>query len=122
MGFKPSDRRGARSPICLAGLLMAVLCSAACSAPAVPAVSPADAKRADAQWPGTTVAQLETGRSLYLERCSSCHLPPSPSSLPPEHWPAQVEEMQERAGLDKDQAILVERYLITMAAHSDATP
>ena len=96
------------------GIALAIL-TLACAAPVVPAVTPADAQRAQQRWPGTDVAQLERGRALFMDRCSACHVPPSPSSLPADQWHAQVEEMQVRAGLEPPQAELVERYLVTMA-------
>ena len=111
-----SDRRLAAG----IGLAVAAILAGCAGAPAVPAVTPADASRAGTRWPGTGQPELESGRTLYLERCSSCHLPPAPSSAPADQWPTHVDEMKERAGLTEDQATLVERYLMTVASRDAA--
>jgi len=96
--------------------VVAALLLAGCAGPQVPAVTPADASRAAVRWPGTEIAQLDHGRSLFVAHCGSCHLPPSPASLAADRWPAQVQEMRERAGLSVGEATLVEQYLITVAS------
>jgi hypothetical protein len=105
----------ARAAIVSGAALALVACAAATGAPPV---TPADAGRASQRWPGTDQAQLEAGRALYVERCSSCHVPPAPTSVPADRWPGEVAEMKERAGLSDDEARLVERYLITVASRT----
>jgi mono/diheme cytochrome c family protein len=97
----------------VAGLVAGAL---GCSTTSAPVVSPADVSRAAARWPGTDQAQLEAGRSLYLERCSSCHAPVEPGSIAADQWPAHVEDMRERARLDDDEVARIERYLVTIAS------
>jgi cytochrome c5 len=95
--------------LCAAGGLVA------CAARSLPAVTPADADRAQQRWPEMTAAQLDRGRTLYAARCSNCHQPVQPSDVPAPEWPGHVDEMRERAHLDDGEATLVKRYLITMA-------
>jgi ferredoxin len=57
---------------------------------------------------------LERGRTLYLSRCSSCHVPVAPQSIPVERWPKEVKEMSERARLGADEALVV-KYLVAQA-------
>jgi mono/diheme cytochrome c family protein len=94
----------------VAAALVAALGLAAC-APSAPPVTAGDAARA-----GTSVAQLEHGRSLYLARCSVCHVPVAPRAKPAAEWPGHVAEMQTRAHLSADEARLVTSYLVTIAS------
>lgn len=87
----------------------------ACARTVMPIASPDDAVRAAQTWPGTTSADLEQGRQLYIARCSSCHQPVRPSAMPAAEWPGHVREMSLRANLDAAQMRQVERYLVTMA-------
>ena len=102
---------------CLFGVVAtAFLLVAACARIQMPTATPQDAQRASAQWPGTTVSQLNEGRSLYIARCSSCHQPVQPEALDPDEWPEQIDEMKARSKLDDAQATLIERYLVTLSA------
>jgi mono/diheme cytochrome c family protein len=83
---------------------------------APPPVTPRHAAWAQAQWPATTRDDLERGRSLYMAKCSGCHLPPAPDAHPPDAWPGEVAEMQERAHLAPDEVRLIERYVVTLAS------
>jgi hypothetical protein len=67
---------------------------------------------ARARWPDTSRATLEQGRSLYVRRCSGCHNLYVPSDYPASAWPEIVEEMSEKAKLDRDERDQVLRYLI----------
>jgi cytochrome c5 len=97
-------------------LALAGIALAACAGATPPPVMASDASRAAARWPGTDRAQLEAGRTLYLERCSSCHVPVDPASIAADEWPARVAEMRERAKLGDDEVARVERYLVTIAS------
>jgi mono/diheme cytochrome c family protein len=97
------------------GLGIALTLFGACARIQMPTPTGADAARAGSRWPGTTVADLDRGRSLYVAHCSSCHQPVAPTRIPANEWPAHLEEMAERAHLSTEEASLVERYLVTMA-------
>jgi mono/diheme cytochrome c family protein len=96
-------------------LLVALGLAAGC-APAAPVVTPRHAEWAMAQWPSSTQADLERGRTLFVQKCSSCHRPPSPTDHAPADWPAEVAEMKERAHLGLDEVMLIERYVVTVAS------
>ena len=96
----------------LAGVLAAV---AACG-PAAPRVTAQHAAWAQSQWPTATQAELEHGRTLYMQKCSGCHRPPAPTDHAPADWPGEVAEMRERAHLEPDEATLIERYVVTLAS------
>jgi cytochrome c5 len=92
-----------------------VLLLGACSRSTAPHATDADATRAALRWPGTTTQDLEHGRDLYVSRCSSCHLPPTPSEYSVEAWPGHIAEMRERAHLDEASEEAIRRYVVTMA-------
>ncbi len=87
----------------------------ACAVHQLPVATPADAVRGSERYPGLTESELQDGRALFSHHCGSCHQTPSPTSLPPDTWPANVHQMKQRAHLDDQQADLVERYLVTMS-------
>ena len=91
---------------------MVLLALAAGCAGQLPPPTEADALRASAQWPGTTVATLARGRSLYIGHCSGCHSLHRPTSQPPGAWPKIVHEMVKRSKLDGAKTDEVIRYLV----------
>ena len=95
----------------LGALLLGVV---ACGASVTPVPVQADLARIENRYPGTTLAELEKGRSVYLSRCTSCHAPVAPGSIPAERWPREVSEMSERARLGEDESLVV-RYLVAQA-------
>lgn len=81
----------------------------------VPRATPLDAQRAAQKHPGTTVADLDRGRSMYLSKCTSCHRPVAPRSIQSAHWPEHVGEMSERAHLTSEDRDAILLYLMTIA-------
>lgn len=88
-----------------------------CGASPIPRPTAADAARASAHFPDVTLSELEQGRSLYLNRCGSCHALKRPGELAPERWPGEVSEMREKNGvrLSDIEARAIVRYLTTAA-------
>lgn len=70
-----------------------------------------DASWASQKWPGTTVADLEQGRTVFVSHCAGCHNLPSPGSKTPDEWASVVGEMAAGARLDAADQDLVLRYL-----------
>jgi mono/diheme cytochrome c family protein len=99
--------------------LAAALATLAGCAAQIPPATEADALRASLRWPGTTVSELEHGRSLYLGHCSSCHSPYGPQRYATEKWRGFVQEMATRSKLGPADAEAVIRYLV---AASEKTP
>lgn len=88
-------------------------CAAALAEP-----TPVDASFAAKRWPGTTLAELKQGRSLFVETCAGCHSLKDPTSHTPSEWKTEVEQMRGKKGvaLDDRQAQLIIRYLSTMSS------
>jgi len=92
-------------------ILFGLIAATGCARRAAPVATQADAVRA-----GVALADLEHGRSLYLARCSSCHLAPDPASKAPAQWPDKIAEMRTRAHLDDAEARQVQMYLVTVSS------
>lgn len=103
----------------LLALAAAVLGAYGCAA-ALPHATVSDTRYAARRWPGATLAQLEQGRTLYVETCAGCHELRLPDSQPPERWQAAVAEMRSKRGLHLSdaRAQLIVRYLWTMSARA----
>lgn len=57
------------------------------------------------------VPDPEADRRFYEARCGVCHVPFAKSDFPAEYWPAIVDEMAPRAGLNRSQRERVLRFL-----------
>lgn len=76
-----------------------------------------DASWAASKWPGTTVDDLEHGRSVFVSRCAGCHNLPRPDAKTPDEWASVVPEMAQGARLSAADQDLVLRYLSAASAH-----
>jgi mono/diheme cytochrome c family protein len=94
-----------------AGLGVTAACAAALRHPL-----PQDAVLLAPRWPGTTLADLERGRSLYVRRCSGCHTLLLPGAHPPEEWPRLVDDMTTKARLGPRERDDVVRFLVALAS------
>ena len=88
----------------------------------LPAPTTADATRAQETWKDATVAELEHGRHLYVERCSACHALYEPVRFPASRWPSLVDRMSARARLVSTDGQAVTRYLVVMAQSPGPSP
>jgi hypothetical protein len=95
-------------------LLPLLLLAAGCAG--LPHPTQADLVRGQARYPGITQASLEEGRSAFVADCSGCHALPLPKDHAPAEWPAVVEEMSERGDLSQKDRMLIEQFLVTLAA------
>ena len=79
-------------------------------------VAPPHATEADAERTHVAQDELERGRSLLVSKCgASCHAAPLPSQHTARDWPAKLDEMSARAGIDRAQRRLIEEYLVAMS-------
>ena len=101
-----SGLRGKPSHIAFAAALVVFACS-----PAVVHPNARDASWASEKWPGTTVAELEQGRTVFVTRCAGCHNLPLPDSKSSEEWATVVGDMATGARLSAADQDLVLRYL-----------
>jgi len=98
-----------------AALVAAVLTAGGCAA-ALRQATPDDAVRLAPRWPGTTLADLQRGRGLYVRRCSGCHNVYLPAAFPPEKWPGLVDDMAVKARLGPGERDDVVRFLVAVAS------
>ena len=70
--------------------------------------------------PNVSLADLERGRSLYVQKCGSCHALRAPQSLAPEQWRPEIEKMRTQQGvrLKSEEKEDINRYLAVMSASS----
>lgn len=96
------------------GTVVALVMASGCAALVHP--TEADARWAAKRTPGITLASLERGREIYVERCSGCHHLPLPESQPADRWEQVVDEMAARAQLSGDDRELVVAFLASTSA------
>ena len=95
--------------------LLAALAASGCGSSAIPEPTGHDATWAAARWPGTSLADLSTGRDLYVNKCSGCHALYAPERVVHGEFPANVREMGAQIHLTDDETDRIERYLETAA-------
>jgi cytochrome c5 len=100
-----------------AGLGVSVACAASLRHPL-----PQDATFLAPRWPGTTIEDLDRGRSLYVRRCSGCHNLILPGAHQPEDWPRLVDDMSEKARLRPGERDDVVRFLVALASDGRSAP
>lgn len=81
----------------------------------------ADADRMQPVYPGITVADISNGKTIYEQKCSTCHPLKKPGNRTSEAWKHIVPEMAAKANKKTpgkitvaDEEIIL-KYLITMA-------
>lgn len=97
------------------GLVGALLVLVGGCVSAITQPTAADLPRAQARWPAATLAELQEGRTLYVQKCAGCHHLYVPGAYSPDRWLGLVPEMQERAKLDDGQAERIARYLASVS-------
>ncbi len=97
-------------------LAAVLLAAAAGCAGALVVPDDADVGALRARFPGTTLADLQRGRTLYVSRCAACHHLHLPAERAPDAWPRIVEKMAPDANLSGTDLDVVERYLMAASA------
>lgn len=69
--------------------------------------------QADTQWPGTSLSDLQMGRTQYSEHCAACHYLHLPSEFSPDKWDEIMMRMQLKAKIDDPLKDSILRYLKT---------
>jgi mono/diheme cytochrome c family protein len=110
VGTTCSPARSAIVLLAVAALTGTVACAAALRQP-----TELDVRSATPHWPGTTLKDLQRGRSLYVRRCSGCHTLYLPSAYDAEVWPSLVESMSGKAALSREQQKDITRFVVTLA-------
>lgn len=83
---------------------------AACS-PKLIEPTVADETKAKQVYSDITLAELQQGHKLYIEKCGKCHKLFHPDSHSEAEWKKILPVMGKKAKLDQDQYRLVERYV-----------
>jgi len=111
---RPAPRRWRIASSLLFGAAVLAGCAAGVGA-ARP--TEADARWAsDGRWPGTTLGDLEQGRTIFTSKCVGCHGLPRPDAKSADEWPLVVDEMAARSKLSAADRDLVLRYLSAESA------
>jgi len=63
-----------------------------------------------------SLESLQQGRALYVRKCGSCHMLHLPQEFNQTAWSNQLDEMQDRAGIQDSDRDLILTYL-ARAAH-----
>ena len=58
-----------------------------------------------------TLAELQQGRTLYMNNCGSCHQLYMPESYSPVQWKSVLNSMAPRTGMSASQILLVTKYV-----------
>lgn len=68
--------------------------------------------------PNVSLADLDRGRSLYVQKCGTCHALRDPGSLPPGQWRHEIDEMESKQGvrLKSNESEDIYRYLAAVSA------
>ena len=61
--------------------------------------------------PEVTFTELQQGRKLYVNKCSSCHALYLPEKYPSDEWRRYVEDMGSEAGATTEEKELMVKYL-----------
>ncbi len=102
--------------------LVSVIVLAACSAK-VTMMSESDASRAAKKFSGTTLANLNEGKTNYEANCGLCHGLKKPDARTEEQWreivPRMVNQVNKKLGkeeIDAQEQQNILAYLVTMGA------
>lgn len=90
----------------------------------VPQPSVADVERVQPIAPGLTLAEMQLGRAVYVQRCSSCHPVHGPGEYRADQWPALVAKMKRENKVkipEHDQELLMQ-YLIAFSSTAPKFP
>jgi cytochrome c5 len=90
----------------VAGCILLSACGAA-----LPRVTPAFTVQAQQHDATVTEARLQSGRDLYVSRCSSCHSLVDPTAYSEAEWPSWIHRMAGKAHIAPSQEALIFTYL-----------
>jgi len=92
---------------------LAFILFSAC-APFLPGPTLDGLSRIQADQPGLTLSDLQTGRHLYAAHCASCHQLHLPSEKTPQAWEKIVPRMGEKGKIDQATCDSILAYLKAM--------
>ncbi|HXC06969.1 MAG TPA: hypothetical protein VNZ86_19555 [Bacteroidia bacterium] len=94
--------------LCLISLLGMVACRVGLHAPVAEEVP-----LAQQRWKDADLNSLQAGQKLYISHCRSCHWLKKPLQYSEDSWLDCLPEMCHKAHLNKDEQILIRRFMLT---------
>ena len=91
-------------------IVLAAICCAGCN-PTLPVPKESDLQAVDTAKFGVMLDSLRQGRTLYVQRCGSCHLLKYPQDYTAGQWTKSVGEMRIRARLSQSDEQNILTYL-----------
>lgn len=70
-------------------------------------------KEENAHKKGIELAQLQTGKKLYVKNCGSCHNLHKPSEFSADQWTGIMTKMQKKAKISDESRQLIYGYLVS---------
>ena len=107
-------------------ILLSFALFVACAAPKLLTPTQDDANRGAKEFQGFTLADLNSGKTLYESKCSACHGLKDPASRSEEKWKKIVPKMAAKSlkrgkgEIDAHSQDLIIKYLITMGPATKA--
>jgi len=100
--------------------LGAVLLAACAHGGFVPQPTALDVERLQPVDPGYSLAELQAGRAIYVQRCSSCHAVHGPGEYRGDQWAGLVARMQreKKVKIPEQDRQVMERYLVAFSSTS----
>jgi cytochrome c5 len=74
-----------------------------------------DADRIASAWPGTTLTELQEGKTLYKANCGKCHELHSPTTRGEDGWRKIVPIMAKKARVDAGTETKILKYLVAVS-------
>ena len=99
----------------LAFCFICLLCMAACKADLFTPVA-GDVPIAQQRWKESDLASLKTGQTLFMSHCGKCHQLYKPLEYSEDSWLDCLPEMCHKAHLNKDDQLLIRKYILTRRA------
>lgn len=82
-----------------------------CCSPSIYKPTVADVENGKKQYADLTMEQLNSGFSLFSDKCSSCHKLYKPQSISEEKWTKVLPDMKKEAKLNDIEYDLISRYI-----------
>jgi hypothetical protein len=96
---------------CVWALLSMIACRTGLHAPV-----PEEVSVAQLRWKDCDLNSLHAGQKLYITNCRSCHSLKKPLQYSEDSWLDCLPEMCHKAHLNKDEQILIRRFMLTRRA------
>lgn len=94
--------------------IIVMLALVGCAAPLIKPTQ-TDVDRANQQWAGTSLADLQKGRTIYSQNCGKCHKLYDPKQFSAKKWEHELAAMRNNApSVSNDEYALLKKFVLTM--------